>query len=46
MIKKREILFNPLPYIPILGSSNSTAKQQIKILCQKYGQLGYNYLIE
>ena len=28
--------------MPILGSSNSTEK---KISCQKYGQMGYNYLI-
>ena len=29
---------NPLPHMPILGSSNSTAN--IKIRCQKYGPMG------
>ena len=28
---------NPLPHMPILGSSNSA---EIKIWCQKYGQIG------
>ena len=28
-LKKREILFNPLPYIPILGSSSSTANKNL-----------------
>ena len=35
--------FDPLPHMPILGSSNLAAKKK---KCQKYGQMGCNYLIE
>ena len=36
---------NPLPHMPILGSSNSAANKD-NYACQKYQLTGYSYLIE
>ena len=44
-VKTNEFVFNPLPDMPILGSSNSAAIKDIMSKIQTNPR-GYNYLIE